>query len=143
MSAPTKSSGQAGDPALPVAVAQIPGEQETSDKRDGRRRPPEESTLRPPLRYPRRSLALLVGYLPILIVPWILTCILAVRPLGLPSYYDQVGLYTPAQYEKTRFWVRFVDVVSAIASILTVPLICVAGSWCRSLLPTNKLQTHT
>ncbi len=60
--------------------------------------------------------------LPFLIVPWILTCILAVRPLGLLSYYNQAGQYSPSAYHAMRFWMGFVDVTSSIASLLTVPV---------------------
>ena len=75
-----------------------------------------------PLRYQKRSLALLAVYLPFLIVPWILTCVLAVRPLGLLSYWNQAGQYSPGLYREMRFWARFVGVTDAIASVLTVPI---------------------
>jgi hypothetical protein len=38
----------------------------------------QEKNNRAPLRYQKRSLLLLAVYLPFLIIPWILTCILAV-----------------------------------------------------------------
>ncbi len=54
----------------------------------------QEKKNRSPLRYQKRSLLLLAIYVPFLIVPWCLTCILAVQPLGLPSYYSHI-YYSP------------------------------------------------
>lgn len=76
-----------------------------------------------PLRYYKRSLLLLLLYVPFLVVPWVLTRILVNRPLGLPSYYNQKGEYGTNIYQRMLFWMRFVNVLDAIASILTVPVI--------------------
>ena len=75
------------------------------------------------LRYRKGSLYLLGCYIVILLVPWVLTCILAVRPLNKPSYYNQKGEYGPDVLNAIRFWNGFVRVLNAIASLITVPVI--------------------
>ena len=40
---------------------------------------------KPMLRYRKRSAWLLAIYVPLLVLPWALTCLMAVRPLNLPS----------------------------------------------------------
>lgn len=76
----------------------------------------------PTLRYRRRSLCLLGCYLPCLIVPWALTCVLAIRPLSFHSYYNQMGQFGADTYLVILFWMGFVRVLNAIASVLTVPV---------------------
>ncbi|TAQ87222.1 hypothetical protein B7494_g4454 [Chlorociboria aeruginascens] len=76
-----------------------------------------------PLRYRKRSLWLLGCYLPFLIVPWVLTCIMAIRPLSLPSYYNQRGDYGSNLYLVMLFWLGFVRVLNSIASLITVPVV--------------------
>lgn len=76
-----------------------------------------------PLRYRKRSLILLLCYLPFLIVPWVLTCIMAIRPPSLPSYYNQKGEYGANLYLVMLFWMGFIRVLNSIASLLTVPVV--------------------
>lgn len=76
-----------------------------------------------PLRYRKRSLVLLACYLPFLIIPWVFTCVMAIRPLGLPSYYNQKGEYGPDMYLVIQFWMGCIRVLNSIASILTIPIV--------------------
>ena len=76
----------------------------------------------PLLRYRRTSLWLLACYLPFLILPWILTCIMANRPPSLPSYYDQKGEYCYYTYLSMLFWLAFVRILNSIAAVLVVPI---------------------
>ncbi|KAF8185543.1 hypothetical protein K438DRAFT_1973841 [Mycena galopus ATCC 62051] len=48
------------------------------------------------LAYHKTSVWLLAVYLPTLIVPWVLICVLDVRPLNAPSYNDQSGSRPPS-----------------------------------------------
>jgi hypothetical protein len=75
----------------------------------------------PLLRYRRTSLCLLACYLPFLVLPWILTNIMAHRPPSLPSYFNQKGQYCQWKWLAILFWVAFVRILNSIASILTVP----------------------
>lgn len=93
-----------------------------SAQAQSRARPVKEKAL-PILRYRKRSLCLLVCYLPFLILPWVLTCILAIRPPSLPSYYNQMGEYGANLYLVILFWMGLIRVFNAIASLMTVPVL--------------------
>jgi hypothetical protein len=74
------------------------------------------------LRYRMRALWLLVLYFPLLVVPWVLTCILSRRPVTAPSYVNQQG-FSKADIISIRNWKRAVDVLSSIAGLITIPLL--------------------
>ena len=76
----------------------------------------------PLLRYRKTSIWLAACYLPFLILPWILTCIMVLRPPSLPSYYNQKGEYGDSIYLVMLFWMGFVRVLNAIANVLVVPI---------------------
>jgi hypothetical protein len=76
----------------------------------------------PVLRYRRTSLVLLACYVPFLVVPWILTCIMAYRPPSFSTYYNQRGSFCEKKYLAILFWPAFVRVLNAIASVLVVPI---------------------
>jgi hypothetical protein len=44
------------------------------------------------LRYRYRALWLLALYVPLLVVPWVLTCVLNYHPVDRPVYHDQSGI---------------------------------------------------
>ena len=77
----------------------------------------------PPLRYRRRSSYLLAIYFPLLIVPWILTCVLDIRPITKSSYIDQIGRYSPEDMYDVKHWLTAVRVMNSIASLTTVPIV--------------------
>jgi len=87
--------------------------------------PPRTSMKKPPspLQYRKRSLVLLACYLPFLIIPWVLTCVMAIRPPGLPSYYNQKGEYGMKLYSVMIFWMGFIRVLNSIASVSTIPVV--------------------
>jgi hypothetical protein len=74
------------------------------------------------LRCRQRSIWLLALYLPLLVVPWIATCILMSRPIGLPSYIDQQGRYSPDDVRNMERWLKSVDVLGKISGVLAVPV---------------------
>ena len=76
----------------------------------------------PPLRYRRTSIWLLACYLPFLILPWILTCIMAHRPPSFPSYYNQRGDYCGWTFVALLFWSAFVRVLNSIGSVLVITI---------------------
>ncbi|KAI1078705.1 hypothetical protein F5B20DRAFT_571469 [Whalleya microplaca] len=77
------------------------------------------TTEEPTLRYRKTPVVLLVIYLPTLVVPWILTCIMTKRPLGGTSYYDQ----TSAHYESNAVGVLISQLLRTINAVLAVPII--------------------
>ena len=84
---------------------------------------PTEEAFTSSIRFRKRSLFLLACYLPFLLVPWILTCVLAVRPLNQPSYINQKAEYRHKVIDNIQFWLGFVRVLNAVAALLTVPVI--------------------
>lgn len=75
------------------------------------------------LRYRKRSIWLLAFYAPILIVPWVLTCVLMHRPVFLPSYINQRGEYSMADMKRISEWATAVTVLSRIAATLGLPIV--------------------
>lgn len=76
-----------------------------------------------PFRYRKRTLGLLLIYIPLLIIPWVLTCILSVRPVTEPTYINQQGRYSPTTVRKFQIAVTVARVMTSIAAVLTVPVI--------------------
>ncbi|KAJ7020729.1 hypothetical protein C8F04DRAFT_1274646 [Mycena alexandri] len=75
------------------------------------------------LTYRRTSLWLLAVYLPTLIVPWVLPCVLDVRPLNAPSYNDQSGSIPPSGIYTILIVVALVRVLNSISGVLVVPVV--------------------
>ncbi|KAI0161798.1 hypothetical protein GGR52DRAFT_586027 [Hypoxylon sp. FL1284] len=73
----------------------------------------------PALRYRKTPIFLLLIYLPTLIVPWVLLCIMTKRPLGSSSYYDPTG----AHYISNAAGVFAADLLKSINAVLAVPII--------------------
>jgi len=71
-----------------------------------------------PLRYRTKSFWLLGLYVLLLVVPWALTCVLAQRPINARSYLRQEG-FTDGQVSTMRNWKIAVDVLNAIAGLIT------------------------
>ncbi|OBT42310.1 hypothetical protein VE00_06368 [Pseudogymnoascus sp. WSF 3629] len=69
------------------------------------------------LRCRQKSIWLLALYLPLLVIPWIATC-----PIGLPSYIDQQGRYSPNDVRNMGRWLKSVDVLGKISGVLAVPV---------------------
>ncbi|KAF0638611.1 hypothetical protein FPSE5266_20244 [Fusarium pseudograminearum] len=75
------------------------------------------------LRYRKRSVWILAFYLPILIVPWVLTCILMHRPIFLPPYINQRGEYSMTDMQKIQDWSTAIIILSRIAATLGLPIV--------------------
>lgn len=104
----------------PDAAATSTSKTSTRPTRPGTK--PTNVKPQPTLRYRKRSLCIVSCYLPFLIVPWILTCILTVRPLSHSSYYNQQGDFGPRAYLAMIYWMGVVRVLNAISSVLTIPI---------------------
>lgn len=76
-----------------------------------------------PLSYCKRSLVLLIIYLPIIIIPWVFQQVLAVRPLNAPSYYNQRGEYGGKTYLASLWWPVMVRLLNVIGALITVPVV--------------------
>lgn len=75
-----------------------------------------------PLQYHTRALWLLALYIPLVLVPWILTCILAKRPINAKSYVNHTG-FTLREVSTMRNWRVVVNVLDSIAGLITVPVL--------------------
>jgi hypothetical protein len=92
-------------------------------QRSGWPTPPKASTPLWPLRYRKRSVLILAVYLALLIIPWVFTCVLAVRPLDHASYIKQSASYTKNDLLDILASVNSIRILNTITSILTVPLL--------------------
>lgn len=75
----------------------------------------------PILRYRHRAMGIIAFYIPILVVPWVLTCVLAYYPMDLPSYIQTE--FTESNISTQRRIANAIAVLSSFASIATIPLI--------------------
>ena len=75
------------------------------------------------LQYRKKSLVLVGLYVPILVLPWILTCALAVRPFGATSYLNQRNGLSLAQLNSIELVNDVSRVLNAISAVATIPLI--------------------
>lgn len=105
-------------------------DQATTDRRTSSPGPPHPpnskvpqtaTACRPPLRYHKTSIWLLVLYLPTLIVPWVLTCVLDRRPLGHSTYWDQTGNGPTTDVNVVP--ILFIQLLSSLNSVLVIPII--------------------
>jgi hypothetical protein len=75
-----------------------------------------------PLRRRKKVICILALYLPLQIIPWVLTCILNYRPLPVSTYIGQVGQYTPADFKLNQQWQTAIRVFNTISAVLTIPV---------------------
>lgn len=88
-------------------------------------RPPRRSPDPPTLvRYHWSTIILLVLYLPLLIIPWIIVCVLDVKPLVLyGKNYQTPGWYTPTDIAWVPRWVRASNILACACSAFAFPLV--------------------
>ena len=75
------------------------------------------------LSYRKRAVYLLLFYLPLLVLPWILTCIMMFRPIMKPSYINQVGKYSVRDIWYMEWWLIATKIIDGVASVLAVPIV--------------------
>lgn len=74
------------------------------------------------LRYRHRALWLLGFYVPLLLVPWMLTCVLVYHPIDRSSYFDQSGISSQSLTLHRRLF-DALSVLNSFTGIVTVPII--------------------
>jgi len=67
-------------------------------------------------------LVLLGFYIPLIIISWALSCIMAHRPLMAPSYYNQIG-FPKEDVKRMRGWMTVINIFNAIAGLVTITII--------------------
>lgn len=73
-------------------------------------------------KYHKHAILLLVAYIPLITIPWALTCVMARRPLGASSFYNQIG-FSKSEITKINGWVTAINVVNSIGSVVTIPIL--------------------
>jgi len=71
-----------------------------------------------PLQYRTRALWLVSLYTLLILIPWVLNCVLAHRPLNSGSYMRQRG-FLNHEVSSMRNWMTAVDVLNSIAGLIT------------------------
>ncbi|EOA84807.1 hypothetical protein ACJQWK_07108 [Exserohilum turcicum] len=113
-----------GENKTPHVLHEQPESQHTLIHHQGRRNaasPKPRASEVPTLRYRHRALWILAFYVPLLVVPWALTCVLTYHPVGLPSYVQTV--FTQSNLSTQRRVVDVLAVLNSVVSIVTIPLI--------------------
>lgn len=102
------SHGGSTQPLAPGASAPL---------RPGRRKIANER----PLKRRRLYCLLFAIYVPLLVVPWVLTCILNYKPLQVDSYTDP-DPYPQSSFDASQQAYEAVRILNSVAALLTVPV---------------------
>ena len=70
----------------------------------------------------RLALWLMLLYAFVATLSWTITCILCYRPIGVPTYYDQVGNYTRSHYETTDNWRKAASIGLSVLGVISIPV---------------------
>ena len=120
---PSRSSSHGttrdGDPA-PLSAPSDAGKD--ANHRKPPQEPPATAYRGSPLRYRRTPFWLAVLYLPTLIVPWVLLCVMDRRPLISPSYINQKAGVSREDYTTLSNVLAFVNVLRAISGVIVIPI---------------------
>jgi hypothetical protein len=94
------------------------------------------------LRYRYRALWLLALYVPLLVVPWVLTCVLNYHPVDRPVYHDQSGI--PGDSVKLhRRLMNALSVIFAITGLVTVPIVSAILSQAAVVYTQRRRKTQS
>lgn len=78
-----------------------------------------------PVQHHYCTLWIVIFYLPLLVIPWVVTCVLDIKPVTRAgsSYVAVRGDYTPSDLSAVDQWMRAISVLNAAAAVLTVPVV--------------------
>ena len=65
---------------------------------------------------------MIILYIPLVVIPWIVTVILSYRPISKNTYYYPEG-FDLDEYKRMQSWVTAISVLNSIASLLAVPVV--------------------
>ncbi|KAF2819734.1 hypothetical protein CC86DRAFT_361976, partial [Ophiobolus disseminans] len=94
------------------------------------------------LRYRSRALWLLGLYVPLLVIPWVLTCILVYHPIDRATYYDQSGLHKDSLKLHQRM-MNALSVVFSVTGLVTVPIISAILSEAAVVYAQKRRETQS
>jgi hypothetical protein len=98
------------------------------------------------LRRHKSTFGLLLFFLPLLLIPWVVTCVLDVRPLyGASSYLTQTSSFDEKAAQDVGKWYRAVQVLIVVAAVLTLPIVSAVLSHAAVIIiqrhrPTQQLN---
>ncbi|KAF5580965.1 hypothetical protein FPANT_9095 [Fusarium pseudoanthophilum] len=98
----------------------------TNDPDGELHRPRQSSSLakdKQVIRYYKRSLWIFGFYLLILVLPWIFTCILMVRPINRKSYFNQSGSITPGDVNNWNRSRAALSSLTALSGVIGLPIV--------------------
>ncbi|KAL5622637.1 hypothetical protein FOBRF1_001887 [Fusarium oxysporum] len=98
----------------------------TNDPDGEPRRPWQSSGLakdKQVVRYHKRSLWIFGFYLLILVLPWMFTCFLMIRPINKESYFNQAGSITPGDVDNWHRSRVALSSLTAISSVIGLPIV--------------------
>lgn len=114
----------AGNPSTPrtrLARGGPPRASVRQQQRRPRRPPPEPPTL---VRYHFSTLFIVAVYLPLLTIPWVIICILDIKPLTwYGTSYHSSGWYTPNDVAWVPRWVRASNILGYLSAMVAFPVI--------------------
>src|SRR5690242_1790085 len=74
---------------------------------------------KPVLRAHRRAFLLLFFYIPLVVVPWIITLVMVYRPLTRPSWIHASGLWQK-DYKIMKGWATAIPIMNACAAVIAI-----------------------
>ncbi|RBA09883.1 hypothetical protein FPRO05_05819 [Fusarium proliferatum] len=97
------------------------------------------------VRYYKRSLWIFGFYLLILVLPWIFTCVLMIRPINKESYFNQAGSITPGDinnWHRSRVALRSLNALSSVVGLPIVSGLLAHGAvvYTQRRSPAQKLS---
>ncbi|KAI1084089.1 hypothetical protein F5B20DRAFT_526672 [Whalleya microplaca] len=85
----------------------------------------KERTSNRVLRFHKTTAILLVFYIPLVVIPWVATCMLDVKPMTTAgsSYVEPRGTYSEDVLKAVGRWTRAIRILNTLAAALAVPVI--------------------
>jgi hypothetical protein len=73
-------------------------------------------------KYHIHAMVLILVYVPLLVLPWVLTCVIAKRPLNATSYFNSRG-FEDSEIRHMYDSARAIDVLNSVGSLVTIPIL--------------------
>ena len=74
------------------------------------------------LRKHTLGLWLISLYAVIAVLSWSITCVLCYQPVGIPTYFDQVGNYSRSQYDTSDGWRKVATIGNSVIAAVSIPI---------------------
>lgn len=98
---------------------------------------PRPDEQRKPLRSHKHAFLLLTLYIPLILIPWLITGLLATRPLTKSTWAYAPG-FSHSEYTALQAWARAVPILNALAAVLAVPVTSALGAQAAVVLAERR-----